>query len=152
MINLRYKNAYKEVLEIIKYLPPKDFCKIPKEKIEYFQRNQNIDYDFCLDASIPLEKQKISREANAIILNLFKEYFIADKQKVNLLKLLDINEKEYNEKQKEKYNPDNIFDNSEKIDNEKSDSKNLPTEVYKENIFIKIIQYLKRFFNKNKER
>ena len=34
MVSQRYKNAYKEVLEIIKYLPEKDLYKIPKEKIK----------------------------------------------------------------------------------------------------------------------
>ena len=42
MISLRYKNAYKEVLEIIKYLPPKEVYKIPKEKIEYLKRNTPV--------------------------------------------------------------------------------------------------------------
>lgn len=151
MISLRYKNAYKEVLEIIKYLPPKDLYKIPKEKIEYFKRNQNEDYDFNFDVSIPLEKQKISREANAIILNLFNDYFISDKQKEKFLKILDINENEYQQKQRENYNPDNIFNNYEAINNEKKDTRNLPVEVNKKNIFMKIIEYLKKFLL-NKER
>ena len=151
MISLRYKNAYKEVLEIIKYLPPKDLYKIPKEKIEYFKRNQNEDYDFNFDVSIPLEKQKISREANAIILNLFNDYFISDKQKEKFLKILDINENEYQQKQRENYNPDNIFNNYEAINNEKKDTRNLPVEVNKKNIFMKLIVYLKKFLL-NKER
>ncbi len=140
MISLRYKNAYKEVLEIIKYLPPKDFYKIPKEKIEYLKRNQNEDYDFNFDVSIPLEEQRISREANAIILNLFNDYFISDKQKEKFLKILDINENEYKEKQRENYNPNNIFNNSEKSDNEKSDSENLSNKVDKKDTFAKRIK------------
>ena len=34
MTTIRYQNAYKEVLEIIKSLPKKDFEKIPKEKMQ----------------------------------------------------------------------------------------------------------------------
>lgn len=149
MISLRYKNAYKEVLEIIKYLPQKELYKIPKEKFEYFERYQNVDYDFNFDASIPLEKQKISREANAIILNLFNEYFISDKQKENLSQILAINENKYQEKQREKYNPNNIFNNDEKNDNKKLDLENLPIKVNKKSIFVKISEYIKKFFNKN---
>ncbi len=140
MISLRYKNAYKEVLEIIKYLPPKEVYKIPKEKIEYLKRNQNEDYDFNFDVSIPLEEQRISREANAIILNLFNDYFISDKQKEKFLKILDINENEYKEKQRENYNPNNIFNNSEKSDNEKTDSENLSNKVDKKDTFAKRIK------------
>ena len=140
MISLRYKNAYKEVLEIIKYLPPKEVYKSPKEKIEYLKRNQNEDYDFNFDVSIPLEEQRISREANAIILNLFNDYFISDKQKEKFLKILDINENEYKEKQRENYNPNNIFNNSEKSDNEKTDSENLYNKVDKKDTFAKRIK------------
>lgn len=148
MQNLRYRNAYKEVLEIIKYLPKKDLYKIPKEKIEYFERNQNINHDFYFDISIPLEKQNISREANAIILNLYSDYFMSDKQKEKLMSILNSNEEKYQEKQKEKYNLDNIFNNCKAINDEKSDLRNLPVEVNKKSIFMKIIEYLKNFFIK----
>lgn len=148
MQNLRYRNAYKEVLEIIKYLPQKDFNKIPKEKIEYFKRNQNINHEFNFDISIPLENQNISRETNAIILNLFNDYFISDNQKEKLINILKSNEIKYQEKQKEKYNSDNIFNNSELINDEEQDSKKLPVSINKKGIFAKIIEYLKKFLLK----
>lgn len=148
MQNLRYRNAYKEVLEIIKYLPQKDFYKIPKEKIEYFKRNQNINHEFNFDISIPLENQNISRETNAIILNLFNDYFISDNQKEKLINILKSNEIKYQEKQKEKYNPDNIFNNSELINDEEQDSIKLPVSINKKGIFSKIIEYLKKFLLK----
>lgn len=152
MVSQRYKNAYKEVLEIIKYLPEKDLYKIPKEKIKYFERNQNIDYEFKFDASIPLEEQNISREANAIILNLFNDYFLSDKQKEKLKSILDSNEKKYQEKQRETYNPDNIFKNKEtinyyQINSETSNLNDLPIEVNENNILMKVIRYFKKIFH-----
>lgn len=152
MISQSYKNAYKEVLEIIKYLPKKDLYKIPKDKIEYFKRNQNVDYEFNFDVSIPLEEQKISREANAIILNLFNEYFISDNQKETLASILDFNEKEYQENQIGKDNIEDIFNNRKaindnQINNEESISNDLPILVNKSNIFMKLIRYLKKFFH-----
>ena len=152
MKNQKYRNAYKEVLEIIKYLPEKELHRIPKEKIEYFVRNQNKDYDFNFDVAIPLEEQNISREANAIILNLLNDYFFSDKQKEKLAIILDNNERKYQEKQREKYNPDNIFKNKEtinyyQISNEESNSNNLPIEVNEKNIFMKVIGFFKRFFH-----
>ena len=38
MINNIYAKAYKEVIEIIKYFPEKEYNKIPKEKIEYYKK------------------------------------------------------------------------------------------------------------------
>lgn len=148
MINQKYKDAYKEVLEIIKYLPQNELSRIPKEKIEYFQRNQNSNHTFNFDSSIALEEQNISREANAIILNLFNDYFISDNQKEKLINILKSNEIKYQEKQKEKYNPDNIFNNSELINDEEQDSKKLPVSINKKGIFAQIIEYLKKFLLK----
>lgn len=153
MVSIKYQNAYKEVLEIIKYLPKKEFNKIPKEKIEYFEKNKNINYEFNFDVSIPLEEQKISREANAIILNLFNDYFLSsNEQKEKLKNILEINEKKYNEMQREKYNPDNIFDNKDNINNNQDNvemANNLPIEVDKDNIFTRIIGFVKKIFHIN---
>lgn len=149
MVNIRYKNAYKEVLEIMKYLPKKDLDKIPKEKIEYFERNQNVNHDFEFDVSVSLEKQNISREANSIILNLYNDYFLSDKQKEKLAGVLEFYEKKYQEEQREKYNPDNIFKDNEKINNSENDaSNNLPVETGKKNMFMKVIEFFKKLFTK----
>ena len=32
MINQKYKNAYKEILEILKFMPKDELSKIPEEK------------------------------------------------------------------------------------------------------------------------
>ena len=37
MIDIEYANAYSEVLEILKYIPIKDYNKIPKNIIELFE-------------------------------------------------------------------------------------------------------------------
>ena len=34
MVDSKYANAYSEVLEILKYLTPRDYDKISKEKIQ----------------------------------------------------------------------------------------------------------------------
>ena len=38
MIKTEYANAYKEVLEILKYVSKEDFNKIPRKKIEMFSK------------------------------------------------------------------------------------------------------------------
>ena len=152
MISQKYKDAYKEVLEIIKYLPENELSKIPKSKIEYFQRNQNLDHIFYFDTSIALEEQNISREANAIILNLINDYFFNAEKKEKLAKILEINENNYQEKQLEKYNPDNLFKKRSNIIKNYND--NIPEETaivkYKEMSFIQIIFHkIKQLFKKN---
>ena len=58
MINT-YSKAYTEVLEIIKYFPKEEYNKIPKDKIEFYKNNMDINYEFHIDPSIELEKQNI---------------------------------------------------------------------------------------------
>ena len=158
MINQKYKNAYKEILEILKFMPKDELSKIPEEKIEYFEKNKNADYNFVFDSSVSLEEQNISREAKAIILNLYNDYFLSDNQKEKLSDILRLNEKKYQEKQREKYNPNDIFKENKdtssiQLDNEIVDNKNLPVEIESNNnIFKKIINKLRSLFTKNNKR
>ena len=41
MENVEYTIAYKEVFEILKYIPNADYNKIPKEKIELYKTMQD---------------------------------------------------------------------------------------------------------------
>ncbi len=155
MIAIRYQNAYKEVLEIIKFLPKKEFERIPKEKIEYFEKNQNPNHEFKFEVFKPLESQNISRETNAIILNLFHDYFLDNKQKVKLKEMLHNNEKKHEESLREKYNPNNIFDQNINVESIQTDenilnSNNLPIKIPKENMFTKIIKFFKNIFANKK--
>lgn len=44
MENEEYAIAYKEVSEILKYIPIFDYEKIPREKIELYKKMQDRDY------------------------------------------------------------------------------------------------------------
>ncbi len=92
MIDLKYMKAYTEVLEILKYLSEDEYIKIPKEKIEYYKKNMDKYYIFNIDPNIPIERQKISKEANAILVSLFLDYFVNDIQRAGLQEMLIKNE------------------------------------------------------------
>lgn len=152
MISQKYKNAYKEVLEIMNYLPENELSKIPKEKIEYFQRNQNKNHVFNFDISVPLDEQNISREANAIILNLINDYFFSNEKKEKLAHVLEINETKFQEIQREKYNPDNLFQAKSSVIKNYNDniSKETALVEYNDMSFIKkIFDKIKHLFNRN---
>ena len=40
-MNNTYRRAYTELLEILKYLPQEEYEKIPKEKIEFYEKNKD---------------------------------------------------------------------------------------------------------------
>ena len=91
MISGRYKRAYTEVLEVLNKLSPEEYSKIPNEKIEYYKKNADKYYYFEIDPSVPIETQKLSKQANAILVSLFLDYFVHDFQKNSIKKMLDNN-------------------------------------------------------------
>lgn len=143
-----YRRAYTEVIEILKYLPEEEYSKIPIERINFYKENMDKNYDFKFDSNIELEKQNISKEANAVFVLLFNDYFANNKQKEILKKLLKQNELKLEKEKREKYNPDNLFNsntNQEKLEDKIEEKENRQENVlieYKEPLWKKIINFI----------
>ena len=146
MTNPKYSRAYTEVLEIVKYFSKEEYEKIPDEKIEFYKQNMDKDYVFTINPEIDLAEQNISPEANAIIVNLFTDYFATEEQKVKIKEILDLNQKKLEEEKREKYNPDNIFKANRTNTIEQTNETNAMIEYKKDNIFIRIINLIKNMF------
>ena len=151
MINA-YKRAYTEVIEIIKYFPNEEYAKIPLEKINYYKENMDKDYNFQINPNIELEKQNISREANAILVTLFNDYFATDRQKEILNNLLKQNQQILEGQKQEKYDPSNLFMQSKTqqqntVTIQENNSENSLIEI-KENFFTKFINFIKNIFKR----
>lgn len=144
MINTIYAKAYTEVLEIIKHFPEEEYNKIPKEKIEFYKDNKDKDYVFVINPEIDLSEQNISPEANAIIVNLFRDYFATEEQKVKIKEILDLNQKKEEQEKREKYNPDDIF----KKANKNTEITNIETS--ENNTNTALIEYKESFFSRFK--
>lgn len=85
MGNVKYAIAYKEVFEILKYIPNADYDKIPSEKIELYKTMQNKNYNFKYDPSKTLDEQDVSKQAKSIIGLLFRDYWATDSQRHKIL-------------------------------------------------------------------
>lgn len=96
----KYKKAYTEVLEILKYLPQNEYCRIPKEKIIFYKENMDKDYIYNINPRLELFKQNISKEANAILVSLFRDYIATERQKSILKKLLYQNQEKLEKEKK----------------------------------------------------
>lgn len=144
MVNSTYAKAYTEVLEIIKYFPEEEYAKIPIEKIEFYKNNMDRSYNFTINPEIDLAEQNISAEANAIIVNLFRDYYATEEQKVKIKEILELNDKKEEQEKRTKYNPDNLFkkaDKQENGNNEVEESKKSIIE-YKETFFTKFKRFI----------
>lgn len=145
MINSVYAKAYTEVLEIISHFPKEEFSKIPLEKIEYYQKNMDKDYQFTINPKIDLSKQNISKEANAIIITLFRDYYATEEQKNKINEILKLNQITEENAKRKKYNPDDIFKNRETKDKENENSINNTQLIeYHESFFIKFKNFIKK--------
>ena len=149
-MNNNYSKAYTEVLEIIKYFPEEEYSRIPKEKIDFYKKNMDKNYNFKINPEIDLSNQDISAEANAIIINLFTDYFATENQKLKIKEILDSNQKKSDQLKREKYNPDNIFENKHPKLTEiplKEDNNNTSLVEYKESFFTKFKKFIFRLLH-----
>lgn len=146
----KYPKAYKQVIEILKYVPQESVDKIPQEMIKTFKINMDDKYDFKIDISKSFEEQDILEETKAILANIFRDYWATPKQKERILEK-ERNDREIEENiKREKYNPDNLFKKKQKVIQQNEEiQNNLPVEIKKEKFYEKIINFLKKIFHIN---
>lgn len=143
MLDNRYKSAFKEVSEILKYMDEELVNKIPTKFITFLQENMSKEYDFKINENIALEEQNISREAENILALLYRNYWATKEEKQEFARLDEQERKSNDEKlQKIFKNTINEFDKEENKDTQ-------IVNVNNDNFFKKIINKLKKFFRKN---
>lgn len=146
--SVEYANAYSEVLEILKYIPLKDYNKIPESKIKIFKKNANKNYKFYFNPNETFEEQKVSIKAKAILGILFRDYWAIEFQREKINSKQNYERQKIEELKKEKYNSDNIFKNKKTqivIDDIKNNE--LQLIEYKETFFNKLIKFIKHLLN-----
>ena len=150
MINT-YAKAYTEVLEILKYFSEEEYSKIPQEKIEFYKNNMDKNYNYNINPNIDLSKQYISKEANAILITLFRDYFATESQKKTLNNLLNQNQNKLENIKREKYNSNDIFKNNHKstiIENKDNNQETALINISNIKWYKKIWKLFKDFFRK----
>lgn len=149
-MNENYAKAYTEVLEIISHFSEEEYSKIPSEKIKFYEDNKDRNYKYRIDPNISLQEQDISRETEAILVTLFRDYFATQKQKDILNNLLKQNQEKAEREKYEKYNPDNIFKKSNNLETSiNNDNKELlPIVIKEEKWYIKILDFFRSIFKK----
>ena len=151
MVSIEYSEAIVEVLEILQYSDDNIIKKIPKKLIEFWQRNKSTTYKPNLDHSKSINEMDLKKKTKSIISMIYLNYLCDDEEKNNIKLILKDNEEKYQQKLREKYNPDNIFKkyNQKQEVAENVVATNMAMVEYKELIFKKIINTIKRFFHIN---
>lgn len=149
MIAENYACAYKEVIEILKYTNKDDVNKIPSDKILLWRDNMKEDYNFKIDEEKPLSEQNISKEARAILANIFKQYWATDYQKERIEAKEKYDMEQLEKEKYEKYNPNDIFKNKKQtISTDENISNTVTVVEYKESIFKRILDKIMGIFSR----
>ena len=144
-----YPKAYKEVIEILKYVPEKSVNKIPQTMLDTFKAKMDKEYNFIVDINKAFEEQELLEETKAIFANIFRDYWATPYQKERIEKKEKYDTQKDEEEKKTKHNSDDMFYKINKVDikEKKEESDNLPIEVKKEKFYEKIISFFKKVFH-----
>ena len=151
MIDIKYANAYSEVLEILKYVSKEDYEKIPNSKIELFETNHNKEYVFKYNPNKTLDEQNVSKTAKAIIAILFRDYWATEIQRRKIINKQNYDRMKLEEEKKIRYNPDNLFKSNEKnvtMNVAKKEEELALTEADDIKWYKKVWSFLIKFFRK----
>lgn len=141
-----YYKAYKEVIEILKYVPQESVNKISKAMLETFEKKMDKDYVFKVDINKTFEEQNLLEETKDIFAVIFRDYWATPYQRERIKEKEKYDRQKIEEEKANKYNPDDIFRNKEK-DNVVVNN-NLPVEIKKENFFKKLMSFIKKIIKK----
>lgn len=138
--------AYKEVMEILKFVPQDSVNKIPKTMLEVFKAKMDKDWKFTVNINKSFEEQDLLDETKAIFANIFRDYWATPYQKERIMAKEKYDRQKIEKEKLEKYNPNDLFKKT-KTNEEKAEISNLPIEVKKENFYEKIINFFKKIFH-----
>lgn len=145
-----YAKAYKEVIEILNFVPKESVDKIPETMLEVFKTKMDKDWDFKVDINKSFDEQNLLDETKAIFANIFRDYWATPYQKERIEAKERYDRQKIEEEKKNKYNPDDIFKKKQltkEIENTENYAEKLPIEVKKENFYQRIIKFFKNFFH-----
>lgn len=145
MVDIEYANAYVEVLEILKYIPTRDYNKIPKSKIKLFATNANSNYKFNYDLDKTLDEQDVSKIAKGIIAILFRDYWATDEQRQKIIAKQNYDRNQIEKNNRLKYNSDNVFKNKSNVSNN-IEYQSMELTKYKEDLLSRLLKKIKKIF------
>ena len=134
MIN---SNTYTEVYEILSYMDKQTVMKVPIDILNYIKDNRNKEYTTCIDENDIFNMNNISSETKHVLAWIDVNYWMSEEKKKYI---------------KEKVYKINTFsDNSANVFKKENSQISNDTKIieYRESIFIRLINKIKRMFTRN---
>jgi hypothetical protein len=77
-----YKNAFKEVYDILQNTDDELIEKVPQKFITFLQNNMNQDYKSNISNNIEIDKQSILPKTEDILSLIYRSYWSTDEEKI----------------------------------------------------------------------
>ena len=149
-----YPKAYKEVIEVLKYVPEKSVNKIPEIMIKTFNEKMDKDYNFEVDTNRSFGEQELLEETKAILANIYVDYWATPEQKEEIKRKDRLEFQKIEEAKRAKYDVDVFKEKRNSMTQDYSnksqtENNNLPSKEVKEKFFQKMVNFFKKIFKLN---
>lgn len=142
-----FHKAYKEVLEVLKYMSKEDVDKIPKDMILTFEKKQDKNHSVKIDVNKELGEQKLLEETKDILSNIFRDYWATQEQKEKIIARENFERDKIESEKREKYNPNKIFEIQKSVQEDEYKTENNKITVLRSKSWSeKVIGFFKSIF------
>ncbi len=86
MVDSIYQNAFKEVWDVLQNTDEELIKKIPNKFMDFLQNNMNKDYETNIKLDIPIDKQPILKETEAVLSLIYRSYWATEEEKAEFAK------------------------------------------------------------------
>lgn len=104
-----FHKAYKEILELLKYIPKEYVQKLPKEMIYTFELKMDTEHQFKIDTKKSLKDQNYLNETRKILREMYRDYWATQKEREDILKKEKIEKEKAEEEKRRKENIHKIY-------------------------------------------
>jgi len=149
----KYTDAFTQVYVILNELDDDDYEKIPPEIIAVMRKNRNKEYQFEIDESVDLKDNNLLPEARALLFKIYRDYLVTPEQKQKIIKMQNEERTKKELRKQKQYSIDVFANKKSEIESELETTANqqpISLVSYKEGIFKKVLQRIKKIFIRNK--
>jgi hypothetical protein len=154
MLTRNYQEAFVEILEIFNYISIEDQNKIPKKFKQFLKNNASTTYEYKINNIENFNPNDLRHETKCLLAMIYRNYLCDIEERKEFDNILKDNSNKLEEEKRLAYDPKNIFKTSENqisksISNEDIEKTKSLIE-FKESIFSKFINKIKKLLKRNK--
>ncbi len=139
---LNMMKAYKEINEILKYVPDEYIKKISPKLLEFIEENMDRNYEYKVEHIEDFENQEMLNETRALLAVIYRDYFASAEERERINR----EEKEFFEKENSNNSIENAL-NREKVVIMETETKEL-TKYEEKKWYQKIIDFISKIGKK----